>query len=183
MKQSACVNTAGKLKKNPVTQVSILIFILFIPAFCRCQDLNNNNTSRDSIYLNHSRNISIKSFIIPATLIAAGSFMAVNDQVVNRFEIMEERNKRYGTFRHNADDYLQIAPLLIAGVIEVADHSSKSVLKKRFINLVKTELVVSVLSYSIKSLTMVRRPDSESLTSFPSGHTAEAFALATFLYN
>jgi membrane-associated phospholipid phosphatase len=41
---------------------------------------------------------------------------------------------------------------------------------------------MAVLVFSLKKITAVPRPDTGSLNSFPSGHTAQAFAAATFMH-
>jgi membrane-associated phospholipid phosphatase len=45
--------------------------------------------------------------------------------------------------------------------------------------IVLTEVIMNSLVYSVKNITKVPRPDTGAPTSFPSGHTAQAFAGAT----
>src|SRR5690606_36500320 len=52
---------------------------------------------------------------------------------------------------------------------------------KRTAILIKSEVILGILTFSLKRITAIPRPDSEALTSFPSGHTAQAFAAATFM--
>lgn len=152
------------------------------PVFCQLL-VSKSGNSVDSIYIAKTHHTCIKSLIIPAALIFTGSFMTLNNLFTDRYYILEERNEEYIPFHHSSDDYLQYSPLVLAGIAELVDQNTNIITKKHVINLIKTQLIVGTLSYSIKSLTRVKRPDSETLNSFPSGHTVEAFALATFFYN
>ncbi|MGC4013250.1 MAG: phosphatase PAP2 family protein, partial [Luteolibacter sp.] len=76
---------------------------------------------------------------------------------------------------------LQYAPILIAYGLDAAGIPSRNSLANRTAILAKGELLmiasVTVLKYATRQV----RPDGSSYTSFPSGHTAQAFAAATFL--
>ena len=54
--------------------------------------------------------------------------------------------------------------------------------KERTIILGTSYLIMSASVLSLKSITKVERPDGSAFNSFPSGHTATAFASAEFLW-
>ena len=168
------------------TAVFVILFLLCYglanPVLCQMRFKIIENAS-DSIYTSRPHQFKFNELIIPTAIIFTGVLMTFDNDVIDRYEVMEERNENYGAFHYTIDDFLQVSPLVIAGMMELAVKNSKSVRKKRVVNLIKTELIVNTLTVSMKSLTRVKRPDSESLNSFPSGHTSQAFALATFLYN
>jgi membrane-associated phospholipid phosphatase len=48
--------------------------------------------------------------------------------------------------------------------------------------LIKSELLMTAIVFPLKKFSAVPRPDTGAPTSFPSGHTAQVFAAATFLH-
>jgi membrane-associated phospholipid phosphatase len=95
--------------------------------------------------------------------------------------VHEERQEWMPKFHHRADDYLQYAPIVAVYGLNALGIKGKNDFGNRTALLVKSELLVGVLTYSLKRITAVPRPDTGQPTSFPSGHTAQAFAAATFM--
>ncbi len=132
------------------------------------------------------KDISLKSVafrravIAPALLIAAGlsTLDADND---DNYEIQGERNRYIPNFRHRADDYLQHSPIVVVYGLNWLGVKGKNDFANRTAILIKSELMLGILTFSLKRITAVPRPDTKELTSFPSGHTAQAFAAATFM--
>ncbi|WP_276373946.1 phosphatase PAP2 family protein [Chryseolinea sp. H1M3-3] len=132
------------------------------------------------------KDISLKSVafrravIAPALLMVAGlsTLDADND---DNYEIQGERNRYIPNFRHRADDYLQHAPIVVVYGLNWLGVEGKNDFANRTAILIKSELMLGMLTFSLKRITAVPRPDTKELTSFPSGHTAQAFATATFL--
>jgi membrane-associated phospholipid phosphatase len=85
-------------------------------------------------------------------------------------------------FRHRADDYLQHAPIVVVYGLNWLGVEGKNDFANRTAILIKSEMMVTILTFSLKRITAVPRPDTKQLTSFPSGHTAQAFAAATFMH-
>jgi membrane-associated phospholipid phosphatase len=84
-------------------------------------------------------------------------------------------------FHHRADDYLQYAPIAAVYALNALGVKGRNDFVNRTAILIKSEFLVGVLTYTLKQITAVPRPDSGKPTSFPSGHTAQAFAAATFM--
>jgi membrane-associated phospholipid phosphatase len=132
------------------------------------------------------KNTSLKSvafrraFIAPALFIAAGVSTLDNDNDDN-YEVQEERNRHIPNFRHRADDYLQHSPIVIVYGLNWLGVKGKNDFANRTAILIKSEMMMAMLTFSLKRITAVPRPDTKELTSFPSGHTAQAFAAATFM--
>lgn len=121
-----------------------------------------------------------RAVFAPALIIAAGLCTLDGDNDDN-FEIQEERNRHIPNFHHRADDYLQHAPIIAVYGLNWLGVEGKNDFVNRTAILIKAELLVGVVTYSMKRITAVPRPDSKEPTSFPSGHTAQAFAAATFM--
>lgn len=123
----------------------------------------------------------IRPFIIPALLIGAGIYATTDHALINRFEVVEERNEYFGNFHVAADDYLQYAPIAAAYTLTLCKVKAKDDVLNMTIKLAKSELMMMAIVFPLKTATHSARPDNSAPTSFPSGHTAQAFLAATFL--
>lgn len=133
----------------------------------------------DSIlFHNRVRNI----WIMPTALIGAGLIAATDNEIFDRYEIHEGRNIIAPTFRTHIDDYLQFAPVATVAALNIAGVKGRNDPLNQALLIVKSELIMTAIVLPLKKLTAVPRPDTGAPTSFPSGHTAQAFAAATFLH-
>ena len=130
----------------------------------------------------HSRASWKKVVVVPSVLIGAGLVSMTDNEVFDRFEIEEERNEHLPRFRTHADDYLQYAPIVAVYGLNAMGMKGEHDFANRTVLLIKSELIMAALVLPLKKLTAVPRPDTGAPTSFPSGHTAQAFAAATFLH-
>lgn len=134
-----------------------------------------------------SMSTSPKKFkwIAPALLITTGTLTMLDSDAdeffLSNYEIREERNENFLNFSNHADDYLQYAPAAVALILGVSGVEGKHNLPNQIALLVKSELVMTAVVYSLKYTVGESRPDTGKKNSFPSGHTAQAFAAATFL--
>lgn len=117
----------------------------------------------------------------PVLLIGAGLYAMSDNDVLSRYEFKEERDEYFPTFRHRADDYLQFAPIVAVYGLNALGVKGEHDFRTRSAVLIRTELIMTALTFSLKKITAVPRPDTGQPTSFPSGHTAQAFAAATFM--
>lgn len=122
-----------------------------------------------------------KAVAVPILLTAAGLYSLTDNDLLNKLEVQEERNEWAPGFHHRADDYLQYAPIVAVYGLNALGIKGKNNSVNRTTLLFKSELLVGALTYSLKKATAVPRPDTGQQTSFPSGHTAQAFAAATFM--
>ena len=129
----------------------------------------------------HKSKSLARAVAAPIVLVVAGLYATTNNEVISRIEVREERNEWIPGFHHHADDYLQFAPIAAVYGLNAMGIRGKNNLINRTALLVKSELLVGVMTYTLKKVTAVPRPDTGSPTSFPSGHTAQAFAAATFM--
>lgn len=122
------------------------------------------------------------TYKVPLIFVAGGIFSLTDNEILSKEEIYEERNEWVPKFHHNADNYLQHAPILAVYGLNLIGVKGKNDFGNRTALLIKSELIMAALTCSLKRITTVPRPDDPGAkTSFPSGHTAQAFATATFL--
>ena len=117
----------------------------------------------------------------PVIFIGAGLYSFTDNEWLNKFEVKEERDEWTPDFRHHLDDYIQYAPIATVYGLNLAGIKGQNDFANRTALLIKSELLVATLTFSLKKITAIPRPDTGELNSFPSGHTAQAFAAATFM--
>ncbi len=118
---------------------------------------------------------------VPLLFTAAGLYSMTDNDIINKLDLQEERNEWMPKFRSHVDDYLQYAPIAAVYGLNAVGIKGKNNFGNRTALLIKSEILVGILTYSLKKITAVPRPDTGQPTSFPSGHTAQAFAAATFM--
>lgn len=137
--------------------------------------------SADSIVQQQHPRFSLRQLNVPVTLGLMGIFANGNGPESLKNEIVEERNEHMNSFHTHIDNYLQYSPLMIAYGLDAAGIPSKNDLANRTAILLKGELMMFGTVTLLKKYTRQLRPDGSTYNSFPSGHTAQAFAAATFL--
>ncbi|WAC13423.1 phosphatase PAP2 family protein [Dyadobacter pollutisoli] len=125
--------------------------------------------------------ILLRAFYPPVSLIIGGLLSSGHSEEAIRNEVAEERNRLIPKFHTKIDDYLQFSPLLAAYALDGFGVHSKTDILNRTVILIKGEAMALTTVTLLKSATHTLRPDGSSYNSFPSGHTTQAFAAATFL--
>lgn len=130
---------------------------------------------------NHYTRFNTRQLYSPASLILAGLIANGHSEESIKNELVEERNEMIPHFKTRLDDYLQFSPLAVAYGLDAFGIKSKTDFANRTAILVKGELLALGTATLLKKATHTLRPDGSAYTSFPSGHTTQAFAAATFL--
>ena len=149
-------------------------------------------TISDTLLLSFQKDLFIKpkpfesrslqrAVAIPILLTGAGLYSLTDNDWFSKYEVKEERGELTPHFRHHLDDYIQFAPVVAVYGLNLAGVKGKNDFANRTALLLKSEVMVAALTFSLKKITAVPRPDTGQPTSFPSGHTAQAFAAATFM--
>jgi hypothetical protein len=132
--------------------------------------------------LSANRKLNYKALIIPSLLIGYGFIGIESDQIKGfNAEIKNELNENIDE-KITIDDFSQYLPLASVYALNAFGIKGKNNFKDRTIIAATSYLLVSGSVMSIKSVTKVQRPDGSSFNSFPSGHTATAFAGAELLW-
>lgn len=148
---------------------SIWIFLLtFLFQFSYSQ-------RNDSLQYNKP-SFKTKELFVPVGLMGLGLISEGNIKQ----EVYHWRQEEMPNFRNKFDDYLQFAPHAAVYGFEWIGMKAKTDWKNRIAIHVKGELLTLGMVYLLKTTINNTRPDGSSM-SFPSGHTANAFAGATIL--
>lgn len=118
---------------------------------------------------------------LPSAAVAYG-FLSLGSHVLGdvdrraKYEFSQEHPHSKATF----DDYLQFAPGAAVFALSAAGVKGRNSIVDQGGVYLLSNLFLNVFCQGVKNITSVTRPDGTS-NSFPSGHTAEAFASAEFL--
>lgn len=158
---------------------SILLFLVSITAVNAQNSVSDSIVVRDTI---QNLKFNYKQLIIPGVLIGYGFIGLESDQLKSfntqiRDEVKEDIDNKI-----TIDDFSQYAPAASVYALNAMGIEGKNNLKDRSIILATSYLIMSTTVFSLKHITKVERPDGTSNNSFPSGHTANAFAGAEFLW-
>ena len=134
----------------------------------------------DTLFHSQTR-FTFKQLSPPASLILVGLISNGHSPESIKNEVAEERNEHFPRFKTHLDNYLQFSPLAVAYGLDAVGVKSKTDFANRTVILLKGEFLALTTTSLLKKATHVLRPDGSSYTSFPSGHTTQAFAAATFL--
>lgn len=162
--------------KNIVFLLLNLIFLNTIHAQMQVEkDTVNVGTTKKSSF-------SYKQLIVPAALMTYGLIGIESDYIKGiNSEISEEVVENIDR-KISIDDFSQYAPAAAVYGLNAMGIKGKHNLKDRSIILGSSFLLMSATVLILKSSTQIERPDGSSKNSFPSGHTATAFAGAEFLW-
>jgi membrane-associated phospholipid phosphatase len=151
-----------------------LITILILPIFAFGQSL-------DSIPKLTPQN-HIKPFIIPAALISYG-IVAKSDNFLNRFDksIQRQVHSSNSNSSEIPEDILRYVPALAVYGLNFSGIKGKNNLIDASGIYLLSNVIMGGSVKITKRLTNHERPDGSDDHSFPSGHSASAFASAEFL--
>lgn len=131
-----------------------------------------------------TKKLKVVSFIAPAVLVGYG-FAAVYDHgkleeldLSTRDELQDD----HPLFTAHVDDYIQFAPAAAVYALNLAGIKGKHNLFDASMLYVTSAAIMGVSTHFLKQGVGRLRPSGNEHNSFPSGHTASAFAAAEFLY-
>jgi len=159
------------------------------PFFCLAQQQDSlSNTSQELFKKNMVLNSGtdyhpkFKAFIVPAVFVGYG-IVSLGDNLVRNldFTTRNELQEDHPAFAAHLDNYTQFVPAAAVYALHLAGLKGKHSLADATGLLVLSEVIMSGTVFSIKHAVGRERPDQADFRSFPSGHTANAFATAEFL--
>ncbi|PSL30906.1 phosphatase PAP2 family protein [Chitinophaga ginsengisoli] len=166
-----------------------LFLVALLPRFSLAQQpdtvVSAPQLQQDSLYQHQPEKIKRHYkglLLVPATFIIYGAaslnvsgLKGVNDKV--KEEVYLEGNHKM----HHLDNYLQYAPGLMVYGLNLAGIKGKHNFVDRTAIYAMANIIMGSTVTVTKHLTHETRPDGSNDLSFPSGHTATAFAAAEFL--
>ena len=123
-----------------------------------------------------------KSFMIPAVMVGYG-YASMHNTQLNKLNL-ETKEEIYSEHTHSKvsiDNYLQFAPVVAVYGLNAIGIKGKNNFRDRTIIWGMSQLIMSAIVFPVKKYSAETRPDNSNNLSFPSGHTANAFANAEFM--
>lgn len=144
--------------------------------------VNGQAALNDSSANNNDSKIKHKSFIVPAILIGYGVVGLTSPALKHlNSNIRNELDAQHLGPTH-LDDLTQYAPTLSVYAINALGIPGRHSFKDRTIVMATAYIIMASSVGITKKASDVERPDGSNRRSFPSGHTANAFLGAEFLY-
>ena len=143
-----------------------------------------NNVSDTIVVKDSVKNLKFnyKQLIIPTVLIGYVFIGLNSDQIKDFYSDVQDEVTENIDRKFSIDDIMQYAPAASVYALNACGVKGKNNLKDRSIILATSYAMMTVTVLALKNTTHIERPDGSSNNSFPSGHTATAFAGAEFLW-
>lgn len=159
--------------------ILLCVFISVIQASQAQYAVEKDTTTMDTV---QKHKFNYKQLLLPSVLIGYGVIGIESDQLKSintqiRAEVKENIDQKT-----SIDDFSQWAPAASVYALNAFGVEGKSSLRDRSVVLATSYAIMATTVFGLKSITKIERPDGSSNNSFPSGHTATAFAGAEFLY-
>lgn len=157
----------------------LYLFWLLMILVCLVSPLTGRAQQQDTSYTKPK----ITSFIIPAVFMGYGFVSLIGKNPIRDLDLTtkDELQEDHPLFAAHADDYLQFAPAVTIYGLHLAGIKGKHTLTDATGLYVLSEAIMGGTTHGLKSWTHRLRPNGSGFNSFPSGHTANAFASAEFL--
>lgn len=144
----------------------------------RSSDLNQATLSLSS----NALKFSFRQLIIPTALIGYG-VIALSNEDLKSFNLNIRDNITEDNHRKLAlDNITQFVPMASVYALNFLGNKGKHNFKDRTIIMGTAYMLMGSTVFGLKNWTGVERPDGSAHSSFPSGHTANAFMGAEFLF-
>lgn len=142
---------------------------------------NFSAQQRDTLITeNQNFRFEYKKLILPAGLMTAGFLSDLGGSESLEKEIAEERTEHLFGFQNKIDDYVQFVPFAALYGFEWLGMTPRTDWQNRTAIMMKAQVINLGTVFLLKKSINEVRPDG-TYYSFPSGHTANAFAGATLL--
>jgi hypothetical protein len=130
----------------------------------------------------HNLKFNYKQLIIPGVLIGYGFIGLESDQLKGYNSAISEEVKEDIDHKITIDDFSQYAPAASVYALNAFGVKGKNNMRDRSVIFITSYAIMATTVLGLKSIVHEERPDGSSNNSFPSGHTATAFAGAEFLW-
>jgi membrane-associated phospholipid phosphatase len=153
---------------------------------------------QDSLTIDHAAVVDLKNihttiqpvkfkaaqFIAPVLLMGYGFAAVYNNGPLKELDLStkDELQEDHPLFAAHVDDYMQFAPALAVYGLNLSGIKGKHNLMDASMLYVTSAAIMGLSTHFVKQGVHRQRPDESGYNSFPSGHTASAFAAAEFLH-
>lgn len=170
-------------------QKTVISFFIILSFFTKVTAQNNDTIRTEEIkkdstvVLNTKENtLNYKKLIVPTVFIGYGvASLSIKGLKQLNFSTRDEINE-HKPDHIRLDNYTQFAPAALVYGLNAFGVEGKHNFKDRTIIYGTSMLITSAFVVPLKHIAKEERPDQSNNLSFPSGHTAIAFASAQFMF-
>lgn len=147
---------------------------------------NSEPINRDSIDATElattNNQIKVTDFIIPTLLTSYGLVGLGSNEITDlNFTLKSKIRSKHPDFHIRLDDFTAFAPSGAVFLLNGLGIKGKHSWQDATLIYIGSLAITASFVLPIKHITHIKRPDDSAYNSFPSGHTATAFASAEFL--
>ena len=128
----------------------------------------------------YNRRFLLRAVLPSTALMIAGITTLEGRGLFSSNDLFDYRTKTFPNFSTNADDFVMLAPLVGLYGYNIISSQNRHELGRQTLLLVGSGVLTTALVVPTKLLTDMERPNGKP-HAFPSGHTAYAFTIATFM--
>ncbi len=125
----------------------------------------------------------LKQSIVPLSLITTGLIINYSNGSFGKENIQKKIQESFPDFHSSADEYLLFVPTIMMYSADLLKIESKNDVFTQTKYLAIAGIANNIITIGIKNLTKEQRPNDWEHYSFPSGHTSNAFVMATVLHH
>lgn len=140
-------------------------------------------TDSITVKLDQKQKPFLKQSIIPLSLIGSGLIINYSNGAIGKENLQEEIIKAFPDVNTDLDDFLLFVPTLTMYTADLLKVESKNDAFTQTKILVISAIATNAITFGLKHITNETRPNGEDDLSFPSGHTSNAFMMATVLFH
>ncbi|HYM93481.1 MAG TPA: phosphatase PAP2 family protein [Chitinophagaceae bacterium] len=157
-------------------------WILIIPVLLLTAAISFSQPADSISFKKLETSFRIRSLTLPVSLIAYG-FVTLDQPALKRLNVSTKNEIRedHPRFRTHIDNYIQYSPAFAVYGLNALGVKGKNNFRDRTMLFLISEFFMGASVTLLKKVAHQLRPDSSDYYSFPSGHTATAFAGAEFL--
>lgn len=152
----------------------ILVLCMQTFAFSQTDSLSLTTTKKNYQFL--------KKSVIPLSLIGTGLIINYSNGSIGKENLQENIQNSFPDFDSNLDNILLFVPTLTMYTADILKIESKNDAFTQTKYLAIAVLANNIITFSLKNILNEERPNGEDY-SFPSGHTSNAFVMATVLHH
>ena len=162
-----------------MTKTRLFLFLIFI--LLQLSAIGQ----KDSLQITEKKHQKsfLKQSIVPLSLITTGLIINYSNGSFGKENIQEKIQNRFPDFHTSADEYLLFVPTIMMYTADLLKIKSKNDVFTQTKYLAIAGIANNIITIGIKNLTKEQRPNDWEHYSFPSGHTSNAFVMATVLHH
>ena len=167
-----------------MTRICVILitsFSLFLHLKTKAYTINFTDTLRPTNSLNIYASSNFK-YKLPSALFLTGIATATLPPLHNFETSIYNNVNSKPRIQNHADNYLQYTPAIAAFVLDAAGVKGKHQFAEKLALYALSNIVVGSVVEPMKYIVHRERPDKSNFKSFPSGHSATAFAAAELLH-